>query len=294
MAYTPNLTVTPAPPPVKLQPVSTADLMRMASREYILLAGKDGVGKSSAIVSLARFVQLVLAPSATFYVVDTENKFPTALRSFGAEVPTNIVYYKIETMNQLVEVMDHIMTTRKPGDWLAAESMGRIWERAQDMGYMAVSGFDKSAYLEIRRKKALAGEGKAAVIPSVDQFWNVVKGAHDGGFMDLMSQASSLNVILSTTIAKPPKDETKPGGFKENATRKEQRVMYGLDAGLDGAPRLPTYVETTLMLEATNDGKVECRVLRDNLSTNADPRNMPPFEIADKTCWAMTFWSMCR
>lgn len=284
----------PQIPVEKVQPVSTSDLMKLSSREYILLAGKDGVGKSSALVSLAKLVQFALNPSATVFVVDTENKFPTALRSFGKEAPTNIVYYQIEKMNQLVDVMDEVMSIRKPGDWLFCESMGRIWTLAQDMGYMTVSGLDKSTYLEKRRAIKMAGGGSAAVIPQMDQFWNVVKGAHDSGFMDLMTQASSLNVVLSTTIAKPPKDENKPGGFKENATRKEQRVMYGLDAGLDGAPRLPTYVETTIMMEVNDRGKVECYILRDNLSTQPDPRGIPPFEIPDKMSWAMTFWPLCR
>lgn len=280
------------PHAVRIQPISTAELLRSSSREYILLAAKDGAGKSSAIVSLAKLVQVLLNPSAAFYVVDTENKFPTALRSFGADAPSNIVYYKIETMNQLVDVIDNIMEVRKPGDWLACESMGRVWERAQDMGYMAVSGLDKSTYLEKRRAIKAAGGGNAAVIPSMDQFWNVVKGAHDGGFIDLITQASTLNVILSTTIAKPPKENAGP--IKENATRKEVRVNFGLDAGLDGAPRLPTYVETTLLMDINEAGKVTCRTLRDNLSIETDPRAVEPLIIEDKTAWAMTFWSRFR
>lgn len=275
----------PRPTPISM---STAQLLALSSREYMLLAGKDGAGKSCAIVSIAAWVQNALNPAATFFVVDTENKFPTAMRSFGANCPTNISYFKCETMNDVTDAVDVIMEKRKPGDWLAAESMGRVWERAQDMGYMAVSGFDKAHYLEKRRTLKAQGQGQAAVIPNPDNFWNVVKGAHDGAFVDLISQASTLNVVLSTTISKPPK----PNSFiKENDTRKDIRAEFGLDAGLDGAPRLPTYVETLILFDLVG-GRVSCRVVRDNLSRLDNPKQV--FEVEDRSSWATQFWMTCR
>lgn len=274
-----------------LTPQSTGDLLSQSQREYILLAGKDGAGKSCAVVSIAAWVQAVLNPEATFYVIDTENKFPTALRSFGSDAPTNIVYFKTETMNEVNEAADYVLEKRKAWDWLAVESMARIWERAQDMGYQAVSGYGKVQYLEKRREMAAKATGKQnvpVVIPKPDEFWNVVKGAHDSAFMDQITQASTLNLVLSTTVSRPPK----PGGFiKENDTRKEARLEFGLDAGLDGAPRLPTYVETTCLLDLQG-GKVVCRVLRDNISSNADTR--PEFLVDSKAGWATAFWTNCR
>lgn len=278
---------TPVPPPTSF---STAELMVQEQREFMLMAGKDGAGKSSAIVSLAKWVQDALNPAATFWVIDTENKFPTALRSFGPDAPTNIKYFKCEMMNDVTNAWDVVNANRRRGDWLAVESMSRVWERAQDMGYRAISGFDKPTYMEKRRELSIK-LGRAAapvVIPKPDEFWNIVKGAHDGAFLDEISQATSLNIIFSTTLAKPPKDT---GFIKENQTRKEVRAEFGLDVGIDGAPRLPYFVETFMLLDI-KDGRVNCRIVRDNI--NATDENRKTFEVADKKSWAMSMWSNCR
>lgn len=278
-----------APPPRQvLVAQSTAELLRTPGREFLMLVGKDGAGKSASIVAIAAFVQQVLNPEATFFVIDTENKFPTALRSYGPDAPTNIEYYKTDTMNDVTDAIDIVMEKRKEGDWLAVESMSRIWERAQDMGYRAVSGFDKPTYLEKRRAQKSAGLNQAPVIPKPDDFWNVVKGAHDGAFLDLISQSTTLNAILSTTISKPPKGDS---FIKENATRKEARAEFGMDAGIDGAPRIPYYVETLCILDV-KAGKVSCRVVRDNCSTLEEPR--VEFDVEGRKMFGFAFWTACR
>lgn len=269
---------------------STSELLGMPGREFIILAGKDGSGKTAAIISLAWFVQYVLNPEATFFVVDTENKFPTGLRSFGPGAPTNIQYFKCAKMNDVTDATDVILEQRKPGDWIAAESMGRIWSIAQDMGYMACSGYDKATYLEKRRE--IAKKAKKAdvpvVIPKADDFWNIVKGAHDGAFLDAINNANSLNVILSTTIAKPPKE----GGFiKENKDRAAFRAESGLDVGIDGAPRLPYYAETLCLLSMVN-GVGQCRIVRD--SPNPGEVTRKEFAVEGKKAFGTTFWDNCR
>jgi hypothetical protein len=273
-------------PQITVTPLSSREIMDGdAPREFILLAGKDSVGKSCAIVSLAWYVENVLNPEAKFFVIDSENKFRTALRSFGADAPKNIVYYKVDDMNQVTWVTDQVMRQHRPGDWLACESMSRIWERAQDLGYMTVSGYMKAEYMEARA--AMAGK-KAPVTPSPDQLWSVTKGAHDVAFLDRLTQCDTLNVILTTTISRPPKDNA---FMKESAERKALRLEVGIDSGIEGAPRLPYYVESLLLLELKN-GKVTCRVLRDNLSANDETRG--EFPVSDKKSWATEFYSNCR
>jgi hypothetical protein len=267
-------------------PVTSADLLAgPASREMILLAGKDGVGKSCAVVSLAYYVETFLNPDARFYVMDTENKFRSALRGFGADAPTNIVYYKVDTMNQVTWAINDIMGKHRPGDWCAVESMSRVWERAQDLGYMAVSGYTKIEYMERRGEQV--GK-KAPVTPGPDQLWSVTKGAHDSAFLDRLTQSDDLNVLMTTTISKPPKE----GGFiKENLDRKALRAELGMDAGIEGAPRLPYYVETLALLDVKG-GQVSCRILRDNLSTLDQSR--VEFVVDNRKSWAMDFWANCR
>lgn len=271
----------------KPRSISTSELLSAAGREFIVIIGKDGAGKTSAIVSLAAFIQMI-QPEATFFVIDTENKFPTALRAYGEGVPTNISYFKCDNMNEANEAADEIMALRKEGDWLAVESMSRVWEKAQDLGYMKISGFNKETYLEKRRMQKFAGLAQAAVIPNADQFWNIVKTHHDAGFLEMFAQAATLNVVLSTTISKPPK----PGAFlKENDTRKDVRAEFGLDLGIDGAPRLPYYAETMCLLDVQG-GKVTCRIIRDSVNKAMDTR--VSFDVPDRKAFGMAFWTNCR
>lgn len=276
-----------------MPPVSqtTAELMKAPQREFIIMAGKDGSGKSCAIVSIAAWVQNLLNPAATFFIIDTENKFPTALRSFGADAPTNIKYYKCEKMNDVTQAAAEIEDLRKPGDWAACESMGRVWEKAQDMGYMTVTGLDKADYLEKRQEiaKKVARSQVPVVIPKPDDFWNIVKGAHDGAFLELWAQAMTLNVVLSTVLGKPVKEDGR--GFKPNQTRKEVQAEFGLDVGIEGAPRLPYYAETFCLM-GMEAGAGNCRIIRDNIGSAEVTRKM--FTTGGKKDFAMHFWSNCR
>lgn len=252
-------------------------------RELIMLAGKDGVGKTSSIVSLAWYLQNVLNDKATFYVIDTENKFRSALKSFGADAPTNIRYYKCDTMNDVTKATATVLESHKPGDWLAVESLSRVWERAQDLAYLATEGMTKVEYLERRSKKS--------PIPNPDKFWQVAKGAHDGAFFDLLTANDTLNVIMTTTVAKPPKPSSDGGRSFDSPDRKAVRIELGIDSNLEGAPRIPYYVETLAMLDIKG-GRVSCRILRDNQSKLDDSRI--EFEVPDRKSWAPQFWSECR
>lgn len=266
-------------------PLTAAEVMGLATREYIIVAGKDGVGKSCAVVAMAWFVQNVLNPDAKFFVIDTENKFPTAMKSFGDSAPTNIVYFKCENANDVTNAMEYIMKVRKMGDWVAMESLGRMWTYAQDLAYGTISGYTKAVYLEKRKLPEFKG---ANVIPSPDRFWDIANGSHNGGFIDQLAQAMSLNVMLTTTISKPPKEG---GRFKENEVRKQARVEFGIDQQIDGAPRVPYYAETFCMME-TDGIRIKCRVLRDNQSAKPDDR--PTFYVTDKKSFGMDFWTACR
>lgn len=270
-------------------PQTTADLLNSYARELILLAGKDGTGKSCSVVSTASLVE-VINPDATFHVIDTENKFASAVRSYGTEAPNNIAYYRAANMNEAIDALGHILSSCKPADWLAVESIGRLWDMAQDLAYRATAGVGKVEFLKLGAgEKTQSGVTRTkSPIPSPDDFWKIAKGAYDGDFMYPIIARSDLNVILTTTIAKPPKADA---FIKENVDRKAARVELGIDFGLDGAPRLPYQPETLAVLQLAA-GKVTCRVLRDNNSKNDNTR--PEFEVADRASWAQSFWQEAR
>lgn len=271
-----------------MKPLSSAELLAgPALREFIVLVGKDSVGKTCALVSLAWYVEQT-APDAKCYVIDTENKFKGAMRSFKADAPGNVIYYKCDNMNAVTDAVEDVLRRAKPYDWLFVESMDRIWEKAQDMGYQVIEGTDKAAYMEKRKALKAGGKPVPPVTPKPDQLWSVIKGAHDSAFVDLLSASDTLNVVLTTTIAKVKESKD---FMKENADRKAARIELGMDAGISGAPRLPYYPETLCLLEL-KQGRVSCRVLRDNLSTKDISR--VEFDVETRKDWGSTFFAECR
>lgn len=272
---------------MSVTPQSTAELLADSfQREFILLCGKDGVGKTSAIISLAKFIEAV-EPDKRFFVIDTENKFTPTLRSWGVEAPQNIALYRCTNIDEVLEVTELVLKSHNTGDWFASESMDRIWERAQDMGYKAVSGMAKAEYME-KRRQTKPGEKTPPVTPKPDDLWSIVKGAHDGNFLEPLAQSVTLNVLLTTTIGRPPKDRP---DRKENQDRKDIRVEFGIDLNLGGAPKLPYYVQTLALLDL-NGGRVGCRILRDNCSVLEDAR--VEWVTGGRKTWGEEFWRICR
>ena len=262
--------------------IAAADLLNISAREFILLAGKDGVGKTSALISLADFITN-LNPDATVYVIDTENKFRPTLQTWGS-VPANIVLYHCETMNDVTESFNEIRDQKKPGDWLFAESMGRIWERAQDMGYQAIQGMDKAAWME-RRRNVAPGQKQPPVTPKPDELWSVIKGAHDSSFLDLIANDNHLNCVLSTGVARVKEQRN---NRKESQERVDFRNETGIDLNLEGAPRLHYYPLTGILLEKQG-GQVTARIWRDNMSKLDDPA--VTFNVPTRKDFAMEFYS---
>lgn len=267
-------------------PLSLDDLLALPSREFMIIAGKDGSGKSSALVSIAAHVAM-MSPDAVIYVVDTENKLAPVLRTWGADCPRNLVYYHCPTMNHVTEAIDQILAVVKPGDWFACESMSRVWEKSQDLGYMTVTGLEKAAYMEKRHSQKSAGQKQSPVTPRPDDLWSITKGAHDGAFLERIAQHEYLNVLLTTTVSKPPKE----GFRKESDSRAAVRQEFGIDMGIEGAPRLPYYAQTLCMLDRRQN-QTWCRVIRDNNSTK-DVAEIE-FLVPDRKAFGLTFFSECR
>ena len=255
-------------------PLSSIDLLATdAGREFILIGGKDGVGKTSALVSIAMVVNgkvdindmecclPIINPSAKVYVLDTEHKFASILRQFGPSAPDNIIYYYCQKMDELLLAFDQIQKSIKPGDWIMPESMARIWEHSQDMAYREVSGMSKSEYLSKLRGEGSVG-GKKGPIPQPDNFWNIAKTAHDGEFLQVLVARDDINVAMTTILTRPPREAP---NRKENIDRKELRQEFGIDSGLGGTPTLPYQPETLVLLDRVR-GDVKASVLRDNNS----------------------------
>jgi hypothetical protein len=176
------------------------------------------------------------------------------------------------------------MGKSKTGDWICVDSMSKIWELSQDLGYKQVAGIGKQDYLAERR----AGKTNAkSPIPSPDQFWNLVKDAHDANFMDPMIQDTRRNILWITGLSKVPR-------IRENAERKEWRLTRGIDMDAMGAPRLPYQPHTVLMYEWVYSinakmSRVAVRVLKDRGGAQG-----VTFELNDEYDFPLAFFEYCR
>jgi len=276
-------------------PLTSSDLLATeAGREFILIGGKDGVGKTSALVSIAMVVNgkvddlegcVIFNPAAKVYVLDTEHKFASVYRQFGANAPDNIVYYYCQTMDGLLSAFGKVIQDIKPGDWIMPESMARIWEQTQDLAYREVTGMSKAEFLTKRR----SAEGKkGSPIPQPDHFWNIAKSAHDAEFLQVLVARDDINVAMTTIIVRPPREAP---NRSENIDRKELRVEFGLDAGLGGTPTLPYQPETLVLLDRVR-GDVKASVLRDNNSALDNGR--VDFWVPGKKSFGLEWMRNCR
>ena len=281
-------------------PLTSKDLLAVSrGREFILIGGKDGVGKTSALMSIAMMVSgkvdaedmevciPIINPGAKVYVLDTEHKFASVYRQFGSSAPDNIVYYYCQKMDELLSAFSNVLRDVRPGDWIMAESAARIWEHAQDMAYREVSGLSKSEYLSKLREEGSVG-GKKGPIPQPDNFWNIAKTAHDGEFLQVLVARDDINVVMTTIVVRPPRDAP---NRKENIDRKELRAEFGLDAGLGGTPTLPYQPETLVLLDRVR-GSVQASVLRDNNSVLDDGR--VEFAVPGKKSFGPELMRNCR
>lgn len=264
-------------------------------RELIEIGGKDSTGKTSWIISMFRFLEMT-NPDARGFIIDSEKKVKATVRSFGSDAPRNFTYYPVDDMQQAILALEQVLSQYNPGDWLAVESMSRIWEFAQNYGYREIAGVTKKEYLDAKvgDRMPTGVVKKNSPVPFAQnedadkKLWPIVKDAHDHEFLNRIINTEDLNAILTTTIAKPRGDM---GKIKESADRKAIRVELGIDANLEGAPRLP-YQPLTLCLFDLHQGQFSCQVLRDNNSMSDESRiNFP---ITDKKSGGLWFQYRCR
>jgi hypothetical protein len=286
--YNPN--TRPQATPAQVKSMSAKEVLADGpEREYILLAGKDTSGKTCSIIAMASAIESMVNPNATFHIVDIEQKFRAALRSFGTDVPDNIRYYPCETANDATDALDVIIKERKPGDWMALDSAGRLWEKAQDVGYKVIAGLDKASYMDKRREFIEKNKGvkQPPVTPKPDDLWSIIKGLHDGAFFDVIGMTLDLNVMITTPVSKVKTRSDRA----ENPDRVALRAECGIDMNLDGAPRLPYFAET-LMVAEMKSGKVLVNVVRDNLCLDGNPRKS--FIVANHKEFGVAFFTNCR
>ena len=266
-----------------VEAITQANLAQYTPREFVLLCGYGGTGKSSAIFSVARLLKRI-SPNAAVHAIDTENGLLKLWKTKNSDLD-NIELYICKDIDDVILTFDDIVPKLGAQDWLANESMSRIWDYSQDSAYEQIVGLSKAVYLQ----KRLASGGKDAITPQPDRFWQIAKNAHNRRFLDPITMLDPLlnkngcNMIMTTTLG-----AIKGEKQKESADRRIARMALGLTMDIEGAPRLAYHPDTVVHLTEESDG-YWARILKDRGPSEEKPK----FKIENNDFW-LTFISNCR
>lgn len=122
--------------------------------ERILLFGKEGTGKTNAVLSIARRI-----PDATFYVIDTDYSASYS-RMMATEFTDvleqgNVEQYIVgpDDWTKLMDAAREVGRKIRQGDWLIVDSMSPTWDAVQGFFTEQVHGHDIESYLLDKRRE---------------------------------------------------------------------------------------------------------------------------------------------
>lgn len=256
-------------------------LLEPHTREFMMLVAKDGIGKTSAVLSIARALWYT-RPGNTMWIIDTERGVIDVARAWGQHAPRNVRYFHCGSMEEVLKAFQfYVLPNLREHDWVVIESMSALWEQAQSLAYRETTGQTKQEYLATRRAKVQAAGGRTKglpVIPSPDDFWKIAKGAHDDGICNVLRSAEIadrvVNVIWTALIGKPPRERA-----NRQDSRKEFRDESGMDMNILGAPAVPGWPNTLVELSLIG-GKVYAKVVKDRKAIGSSDALVFPIENA--------------
>jgi len=125
---------------------------KMRTRERILSFGVQGVGKSNAILTVAR-----KCPDVTFHVIDTDysESYARALDSeYEGLENVEITRVSPDDWENMIPAIDAINAKMGVDDWLIFDSMSPTWEAVQEWFIERVHGQSIDDYfMDVRMKK---------------------------------------------------------------------------------------------------------------------------------------------
>lgn len=149
--------------------------------ERILLLGKEGTGKTRAVLSIAR-----RCPDAHFHVIDTDYS-ASYDRMLGTEFADVGERGNVTTRvtgpwdwPAILDAAKEVQKECRPGDWVVVDSMTPTWNAVQEHFTNEVHGSDYEGYLlDVRKKReaaAKAGGRKGSSLEAFDGWmdWSVI------------------------------------------------------------------------------------------------------------------------
>jgi hypothetical protein len=153
--------------------------------ERILLVGKEGTGKTQAVLSVAR-----RCPDAQFYVIDTDYSASydrmmfTEFGDVGERGNVTTYVTGPDDWRGMMDAARDIQKKAEKGDWVVVDSMTPTWSAAQGFFTEEVHGDDIEGYLlDVRKKREeqkKAGGKKASALEAFDGWmdWSVINATY--------------------------------------------------------------------------------------------------------------------
>lgn len=216
-------------------------------RERVLAMGSPGVGKSHAILTVAR-----RCPDAKMYVIDNDFAYDRLLA-------TDFVDLKNVDIVPVVEWDEYIPTVRefngKMGrdDWLVIDSMTPTWDAVQGWFSEQVFGRDIDEYfLEVRKKKAESKDGKKT-LGALDGWmdWPVINKSYYKLYAELMKCPGHVYLTAEVQSISDDDDKQVKGTFGP----------YGVKPR--GQKRLGHVVQTVLLMSKSRVGEYSLTTVKD-------------------------------
>lgn len=234
------------------------------SRERILLSGPTKVGKSNAVISIAKYT-----PSSTVHVIDNDNAYVAALER-SSNPPSNIQVHDVEDYEETIEAIREVRDWIKQDedvrrdDWIAVDLFSGTWDDVQSSFVEEIFDTTMDSYMMAKRKalqgrredatknakpgdKASAGGGGALGVFEQDTDWTTIN--HVYRQLQATLRRFPCHVIACTEV---DEIDTRPGRKND----KEMMKLYGAyGVKPRGQKRSPHLFHTLLMMTKMSSGE---------------------------------------
>ncbi len=229
--------------------------------EFILLFGVASSGKSEAILKTAEY-WLDYKPNGKVYAIDAETGLAKAFYHRYSWLPNFYLWHGDDTnsSHKFLNIFENLIPHLTKDDLLAIESDTRLWDMAQDDGWLEVTGMPKNEYLAERIDKAVSGKKPGAVVPDPENLWQVAGNFYRRRFRDVLNNTVRLkcNVIVTAGLSKPKTE----GRVKTSAAKRETMEQLGFDIFPDGHAESARNSDTVIWLSKDKAG-YHAKVLKD-------------------------------
>ena len=235
---------------------------KMQTRERILTFGVQGVGKSNAILTVAR-----KCPDIKFHVIDTDysESYARALDSeYEGLENVEITRVSPDDWENMIPAIEAISAKMNADDWLIFDSMSPTWEAVQEWFIEKVHGQDIDDYfMEVRMKKENTKGKDSKALGALEGWmdWPVINKVYFKLYKRLMSIPGHLYMTAEQT------------GVNDDEGREIKGLFGPYGVKPKGQKKLGHLPQTVLLFTKNRAGEYAVTTIKDR--NRAELENQP-------------------